>query len=185
MVKALFFTVVNRTVGEAGSIAFLNLCYDGCSTLNVQVGVLLTGKACVRQILCGSAAANSNKRISLANLFAQLFVSFSNQILQVLRHLFVHNSLTNLSANLTQLSTVVYIQAFDEVFDFLVQTSFLKEISIGTCSSCKAIGYGYINVGSQLTQGRRLATSDCYVFSLQLVKPQQECFFFLHNKLLL
>ena len=110
MIKALFFTVVNRTVGKAGSIAFLNLSNDGFCTLYVQVGVLLACKACIRQILCGSAAANSNERISLANLFTQLFVSLGNQILQILRHFFVHNCLADLSANLAQLSAVVYVQ---------------------------------------------------------------------------
>ena len=110
MIKALFFTVVNRTVGKAGSIAFLNLSNDGFCTLYVQVGVLLACKACIRQILCGSAAANSNERISLANLFTQLFVSLGNHVLQILRHFFVHNCLADLSANLAQLSAVVYVQ---------------------------------------------------------------------------
>ena len=48
MIKALFFTIINSTVGKAGSVAFLYLCDNGFSTLYVQIGILLTSKACIR-----------------------------------------------------------------------------------------------------------------------------------------
>ena len=147
MVKALFFTIVYSTVGEAGCIAFFNLSYDGSSAFNVQVGILLASEGSIRQVFSGSAGANCYEGICLANLFAQLFISFGNQVLQVLGHFLIHDGLANFSANLAQLSAVIYIQTSDKVFDFLIQASFFKEISVSAGSSCKAIGYGYIHMG--------------------------------------
>ena len=147
MVKALFFTIVYSAVGKAGSIAFLNLCYDGSSALNIQIGILLTSERSVRQVLSGSAGANCYEGISLADLFAQLFISFSNQVLQVLGHFLIHDSLANLGANLTQLSAVVHIQTGNQVFNLFIETGFFEEISVGASSGCKAIGYGHIHMG--------------------------------------
>lgn len=67
MVKALFFTVVNGTVGKAGSIAFLNFGDNVFSAFYVQVSILLACKAGVRQVFRGSAAAYCNIRFCFAH----------------------------------------------------------------------------------------------------------------------
>ena len=165
MVKALLFTVVNSTVGKAGGIALLNLGNDGSSTLDVQVSVLLSGKAGIWQILGSSAAAYSHKRVGLAHLFAQLFVGLSNLLLQIQRHFLVHNCLTHLSANLTQLGAVIYVQAGNQILNLLVETCLLKEILVGAGGSCKAIRNRYINMACQLTQRGRFAACNSHILS--------------------
>ena len=147
MVKALFFAIVYGTVGEAGSIAFLNLSNDGCSAFNIQICILLTCKGSIGQVFSSSTGANCYEGISLANLFAQLFVSFSNQLLQILRHFFVHDGLANFCANLTQLSAVINVQPSDEIFDFIIQAGFFEEVSVSAGSGCKAIGHGNVHMG--------------------------------------
>ena len=152
MVKALFFTIVHSAVGKAGRIALLNLCYDSSSAFNVQISILLTSEGSVRQVLSGSAGANSHEGIGLANLFAQLFISLCNQLLQVGRHFLVHDSLANFSAHLTQLSAIVDIQTCDQFFDFIIQAGVFKEISVSTGGGCKTVGHGNIHMGGQFTQ---------------------------------
>ena len=182
MVKALFFTIVNSAVGKAGSIAFFNFSDNGFSALYVQIGILLTSEACVRQIFCGSRAANCNIRLVDIHFFTKFFVSCCDSILQILGHFFIKDCLADTSANVTQQSAVFNVSQFANQFTyFIVQTTFFKEVSVSVSSSSEAIRYGNINFSGHFAQRRRFAANNCNVFSFKLFKPKQELFFFFHD----
>ena len=149
MIEALFFTIVNSAIGEARSIAFFNFSDDGFSALYVQVGILLTSEACVRQIFCGSRAANCNIRLVDIHFLTKFFVSCCDSILQILGHFFIKDCLADTSANITQQSAVFYVGQFANQFAyFIVQTTFFKEVSVSVCSSSEAVRNGNVNLSS-------------------------------------
>ena len=186
MIEALFFTIVNSAVGKAGSIAFFNFSNDGFSALYVQIGILLTSEACVRQIFCGSRAANCNIGLVDIHFLAQFFVSCSDCILQILGHFFFKDSLTDTSAHVAKQSTVFNVSQLANQFTyFIVQTTFFKEVSVSVSSSSEAIRNGNVNLSGHFAQRGGLATNNSNVFSFQLFKPKKELFFFFHDETLL
>ena len=99
MIKALFFTIIHSPVREAGSIAFFYFPDDHLRALYIQVGILLAGKAGIRQIFRRSAGTNGDIGFFFPHFLAQFRIGFCNGILQILRHFFVHNGLTQLRAD--------------------------------------------------------------------------------------
>ena len=113
VIKALFRTIVGSTICKSRSIAFFYLFDDHVCAFNVQIGILLAGKAGIRQIFGCGTGTNGHKGIAFAHFLAQFFIAGTDGISQIFRHFRIANRLADGSCNIAQLCGIFDVrQAF-------------------------------------------------------------------------
>ena len=182
MVIALLFPVIHGPVRKAGSVAFLHLGDYAVGSLDVQIGILLSGKAGIGQILRRSAGADGHIRLSFTHLGSQFPVGFPDGILEILGHFLFHDGSPQLAAHRTQLFIVLHIgKAGQQAAHFFFQPGGFDEIAVRVSRGGKAIGNRHIGLGSHFSQRRRFPSHNIHVFPFQLFEPQQICFGLIHG----
>ena len=113
MIEALFRAVVRSAVGKGRCVTFLDLLDDHVSPLDVEVRILLTGKAGVRQVFSGCTGADGDERIGFADFLTQFFVTLADIGCQVGRHFCITDGLADLCRHIAELDSVFDVgQAF-------------------------------------------------------------------------
>ena len=188
MIEALFRTIVRSAVRKGRSITFLDLLNNHISALDVEVRILLAGKAGIRQIFCSRTGTDSDERIRFADFLAQFFIALTDVFCQVSRHFSITNGLADFCRNIAELNSVFDVsQAFQQFRDGNVHARFMHKMAIAFCRRRKSIGNGDIRLGCQFAEGRRFPAYEGNISPAQFIEPQYICFFSVlcHNPYLL
>ena len=182
MVKALLFAVIDGTVREAGSVAFLDFADNHTGPMDIQVRVLLSREAGVRQVFRRRGGADGDIGIFFPHLGAQFGIGLRNGVLQVLRHFLFHDRLPQLGADIPQECRVFHVrQLADQVRHLLLQAGLFNEITVRIGCGRETVRYGHIGLGGHFAQGRGFAAYNGDILALHLLEPQQVLFFFVHH----
>ena len=173
MVKALFFTVIYRTVGKAGCVALLYLLNNHLGALNIQVGILLTCKTGVWQIFRSSTGPYCYIRFFFTDFFPQFFIGFGDSRLQILGHLFVHDGFAQFGTDITQLCRILHVSNLsDQRSHFFFKAGLFNKIPIGIRGSRISVRHRNVCFGRHFPQRGRFSANDSYIFAFHLLKPQ-------------
>ena len=188
MIEALFRTIVRSAVRKGRCITFLDLLDDHVSALDVEVRVLLAGKAGIGQIFRCCTGTDGDEGIGFADFLAQFFITLADVCCQISRHFSIADCLADLSRDIAELDSVFDVsQAFQQFRDGDVHARFMHEMTIAFCRRRKPIGNGDIRLGCQFTEGRRFPAYEGNISPAQFIEPQYICFFSVlcHNPYLL
>ena len=147
MVEARLLAVVGGAVGEGGGVALLDLLHDHLGAVDVEVGVLLAGKAGIREVFCGGRGAHGDEGVVHVHLLAELCIGVLDVLNDVFGHFLCDDHGTDVVSHLAQERGVLDVgELFELVADLLVQTRPFHELTIRECRGREAIGHGNIGL---------------------------------------
>ena len=172
MVEMFLGTIVYSTVGKGGCVAFLHLADNHVTAGDIEVGILLACKGSIRQIFSGGGGADCHIGVFLIHFLSQFFVSVADSLCQVFRHFSGNDAFADLGADFMEFHRVFHVLQFLEQFmNLSVLSGGFHEIAVCMSRGSVSVGNGHTGGGGQFTQGRRLPANQCYILSVQFIKP--------------
>ncbi len=186
-VEALVLPGGDGAVGEEGGETALAGVQEVLHAADVEVGLLLTGEACVGQILGRGRGTHGHVHV-LAVLLLQLAVGLGHGGLQVCRELQAADEGADAAAALHQVVHVVGVEALQDALDPVHGPGAVQQVPVPPGGDGEAAGHGHTlgrQVAVHFAQARVLAAHQRHVLDADLVEPENEGVFLFHGAFLL